>query len=89
MNKARPAKNMAPPRGRTTAGAAALGHCCLLALLMQQQLAGASAAEGSTAGARPNVVIMFADNLGYGDIGALGVPAAAAETATAEAQCHC
>ena len=37
-----------------------------------------SAAAGSLLGAqaqRPNLVVMFADNLGYGDVGALGAPA--------------
>ena len=39
---------------------------------------GTSAAAGSLLGAqaqRPNLVVMFADNLGYGDVGALGAPA--------------
>ena len=37
-----------------------------------------TAAAGSLLGAqaqRPNLVVMFADNLGYGDVGALGAPA--------------
>ena len=64
--------------------------CYLLALLCGAWNSGATAdvssatpmmgtaAAGSLLGAqaqRPNLVVMFADNLGYGDVGALGAPA--------------
>ena len=44
-------------------------------LLITQPSGGVSAGDAMAAQtARPSLVVMFADNLGYGDVGALGAP---------------
>ena len=46
----------------------------LVALASAALLGGCSSPEASVASAKPNFVVVFADDMGYGDLGAFGHP---------------